>query len=201
MAFGGGGYDEHRSSAFGGVFGKESATSYEVYLNLTPLMDVMSNILFFLLAAFGATLVAVLPTSIPTRGDPSENASAQEEKVTITVRADAQGLTLALDSPHVDPSVLKPFSGRFGRTDKGYDFASFTQAVKRIKEKWPESRTMVLVPDDGFRFEQIVKVMDAAREYRPPPKECEAKGRSAGCKMTLFDETVLSSTPASEKVK
>lgn len=191
MAFGGGGHDEHRSSAFGGVFGKESATSYEVYLNLTPLMDVMSNILFFLLAAFGATLIAVLPTSIPTRGDPSENASAQEEKVTITVRADAQGLTLALDSPHVDPSLLKPFSGRFPRTDKGYDYAAFTQAVKRIKEKWPESRTMVLVPDDGFKFEQIVKVMDAAREYRMPN----------GKKLMLFDETVLSSTPASEKVK
>jgi biopolymer transport protein ExbD len=190
MAFGGGGHDEHRSTAFGGVFGKDSATSYEVYLNLTPLMDVMSNILFFLLAAFGATLVAVLPTSIPTRGDPSENASPQEEKVTITVRADATGLTLALDSPNIDPGVLKPMGGRFARTDKG-DYPSFTQAVKRIKEKYPESRTMVLVPDDGFKFEQIVKVMDAAREFRMPN----------GKKLMLFDETVLSSTPASEKVK
>src|SRR5512137_1785092 len=116
MAFGGGASGEHRSSAFGGVFGKESGTSYEVYLNLTPLMDVMSNILFFLLAAFGATLIAVLPTTIPTRGDPSENVAAEEKKVTITVRADAQGLTLAVDSPHIGPDELRPLGGRFART-------------------------------------------------------------------------------------
>ena len=48
----------------GGLFGKESTASYEVYLNLTPLMDVMSNILFFLLAAFGASAgIAVVPTA------------------------------------------------------------------------------------------------------------------------------------------
>jgi biopolymer transport protein ExbD len=191
MAFGGGG-GGHHSSAFGGVFGKESATSYEVYLNLTPLMDVMSNILFFLLAAFGSTLVAVLPTTIPTRGDaPSADAVPKEAKVNATVRADAQGLTLNCDSPNVDPAQLKEFSGRFARTANGYDFASFTAALKRIKEKYPESRTMVLVPDDGFKFELVVKIMDAAREQR------FADGR----KVVLFDEVVLSSTAGSEKIK
>ncbi|MBN1959739.1 MAG: biopolymer transporter ExbD [Deltaproteobacteria bacterium] len=188
MSFGGGG---HRSP-LGGAFGKESATSYEVYLNLTPLMDVMSNILFFLLAAFGSTLIAVLPTTIPTRGDTSFAAPIpEEEKVNITVRADATGLTLKCDSPNIDPSKLKEYSSRFGVKGDEYDYENFTAALKRIKEKYPESRTMILVPDDGFRFEKVVKIMDAAREQRLPD----------GRKIMLFDEVVLSSTPASEKVK
>jgi biopolymer transport protein ExbD len=192
MGFGGGNSGHHHSSAFGGMFGKESATSYEVYLNLTPLMDVMSNILFFLLAAFGSTLLAVLPTTIPTRGDaPSADAVPKEEKVNVTVRADATGITLNCDSPNVDPSLLKQYAGRFGKQANGYDFASFTAALKRIKEKYPESRTMVLVPDDGFKFDQVVKIMDAAREQRFPD----------GRKVMLFDEVVLSSTPGSEKIK
>ena len=192
MAFGGNGGGEHRPSAFGGVFGKESATSFEVYLNLTPLMDVMSNILFFLLAAFGSTLVAVLPTTIPTRGDAvAAETTPQQEKVNITVRADGTGLTLNCDSPNIDPALLRQFSGRFARQGAGYDYAGFTAALKRIKEKYPESRTMVLVPDDGAKFESVVKIMDAARELRLPN----------GAKVILFDEVVLSSTPASEKAK
>jgi biopolymer transport protein ExbD len=190
MSFGGTGGGEHRPSVFGGMFGKESATSYEVYLNLTPLMDVMSNILFFLLAAFGSTLIAVLPTTIPTRGAGGPEVQEQE-KVNITVRADATGLTLACDSPNIDPAVLKEYGGRFGRKGEGYDVASFANALKRIKERYPESRTMILVPDDGFRFEQVVAIMDAARDYKLPN----------GRKVMLFDEVVLSSTPASEKAK
>jgi biopolymer transport protein ExbD len=188
MAFAGG---DHRPSALGGVFGKESTTSFEVYLNLTPLMDVMSNILFFLLAAFGSTLVAVLPTTIPTRGADTATETQQEEKVNATVRADREGLTLKLDSPNLDPSVLRPYGGHFARQGADYDFASFTAALKRVKERWPASRTMILVPDDTFRFEQVVKIMDAAREYH----------LSDGRKVMLFDEVVLSSTPASEKAK
>ena len=73
-----------------GLFGKDSGTVYEVYLNLTPLMDVMSNLLFFLLASFGATMVAIMPTTVPTvsSGESTPDPDKTEDAVNVTLRAD-----------------------------------------------------------------------------------------------------------------
>jgi len=197
MSFGGGHKD-----GLGGLFGKESATSYEVYLNLTPLMDVMSNILFFLLAAFGSTLVAILPTTVPLRtADVSPTIEAKEDKVTVTLRVDATSLLMALDSPTLPPEQLRALGAQLGRVTvtnartgeklEQYDYAGLTAALKRVKERYPASQTMVLVPNDDIIYETVVEIMDAARDYQLP----------SGHKMVLFDEVVMSSTPASESKK
>jgi biopolymer transport protein ExbD len=180
VSFGGG----EKKPGLSGLFGKESATSYDVYLNLTPLMDVMSNILFFLLAAFGATVVAILPTTVPVRSsDTSAKVEAQEEKVNVTIKAEASGLTVACDSPNVDPAKLREFAGRVGRKDGSYDHVALNALVKRIKERYPASKTVVLVPEDDMKYEIIVKIMDAVRDYRMPD----------GHRVELFPEVVLSS--------
>jgi biopolymer transport protein ExbD len=174
----------------GGLFGKESATAYEVYLNLTPLMDVMSNILFFLMAAFGATVVAIVPTTVPVKStDTSPPEAQQEEKVNVTLRAEQTGLTVGCDSQNVDPSELKKLGAKISKKDGKYDHASLTAALKRIKERYPASKNMVMVPDDDTKYEVIVKLMDAARDVTLPD----------GKKFELFPEVVLSSTAGSEK--
>src|SRR5687767_12649555 len=94
----------------GGMFGKES-TNYNVDLNVTPLMDVMSNILFFLLASFGATVVAILPTTVPVKSSEiSPQAPPEEDKVDVSLKADDKGLAITAQSPHIDPSALREFS-------------------------------------------------------------------------------------------
>ena len=77
----------------GGLFGKESALTMEVYLNLTPLMDVMSNILFFLLASFGASALAVLSTTVPVQSTEDSSIASEEDKVTVTVVASVKSLS------------------------------------------------------------------------------------------------------------
>src|SRR5688572_9011961 len=136
MAFGGG----EKKPGLSGLFGKESSTSYEVYLNLTPLMDVMSNILFFLLAAFGATIVAILPTTVPVRSsDSSAQVEKEDEKVNVTIKAEAHQLTVNCDSPNIDPSKLKDLAAKIGKKDGSYDHASLNALVKRVKERYPAS--------------------------------------------------------------
>src|SRR5437867_6880398 len=95
-----------KKRGFVGMFGKESATNYEVYLNLTPLMDVMSNILFFLLAAFGASIVTILSATIPVQSDAPPDAP-EEENITLTVRADAGGLSVGCDSQTIAKTKLE----------------------------------------------------------------------------------------------
>src|SRR5438045_77596 len=109
MAFGGA---EKKYSYGGGLFGKESGTNYEVYLNLTPLMDVMSNILFFLLAAFGASVVAIMPLTVPVRTDDMPPPESEPDRVTVMMRADATGLAINCESTTLGPDELSPFAAK-----------------------------------------------------------------------------------------
>lgn len=176
--------------ALGGLFGKDSGASYEVYLNLTPLMDVMSNILFFLLAAFGATMVAILPTTVPVQSSSETSIEAEDDKVTVTVRAESNAITVSCESTTMSKDALKPYGARMQARMKegdlkqlGVELRDLTAALRKIKEKFPGSKSMILVPDDDLRYEAIVAVMDAAREIKQPD----------GRRLTLFPEVVLSS--------
>ncbi len=179
MSFGGG-----KHQPLGGLFGKESQSGdYSVYLNVTPLMDVMSNILFFLLASFGATIVAIVPTTVPVRSAAAPETPAEEEdKVDVSVKLDLNGMTVSAQSARIDPATLKDLQVSLPKSGEVYDHAGLTAALKRIKDRYPASKTLVLVPDDGLKYEVVVGVMDAARDWRAP----------TGHRIELFPEVVLS---------
>jgi biopolymer transport protein ExbD len=159
---------EHQRGIGAGLFGKESGTSYEVYLNLTPLMDVMSNLLFFLLASFGATMVAIIPNTVPTvsSGEPTPNDDKPEESVNVTLRVDGSGITVKCESDTVPRDILNTLSAKIAKKDGTYDYKGLTTALKAIKEKYRASSNVVVVPDDDLPYETVVKVLDAARDTR-----------------------------------
>jgi biopolymer transport protein ExbD len=159
--------DKHRGIG-AGLFGKESGTSYEVYLNLTPLMDVMSNLLFFLLASFGATMVAIMPTTVPTvsSGESAPADDKKEDAVNVTMRADAAGITLKCESDTIAPDLLKDMGGKIPKVNGQYDYKQITSTLKNIKEKYRASKSVVVVPDDNIPYETVVKLLDAARDTR-----------------------------------
>lgn len=159
---------DHKRGIGAGLFGKESGTSYEVYLNLTPLMDVMSNLLFFLLASFGATMVAIMPTTVPTvsSGEATPNDDKTDDAVNVTMRADAAGITLKCESDTIAPDVLKDLGGKIPKKDGKYDYKQVTATLKGIKEKYRASKNVVVVADDNVPYEIIVKLLDSARDTR-----------------------------------
>ena len=176
---------DHKHSALGaGLFGKESSTSYEVYLNLTPLMDVMSNILFFLLAAFGASAVAIFSVTVPV--DASSEAAPSgppEDRVTVTLRADAAGITLGCSDPVKLPEDLASCNVRLPKAGNKYDLPALTGALKAIKQKFSGASTIVVVPDDNIKYETVVSLLDAARDFKQPD----------GKRLQLFPDVVMSS--------
>jgi biopolymer transport protein ExbD len=166
-----------------GLFGKDTGITYDVYLNLTPLMDVMSNILFFLLAAFGASSLAILATTVPVQSSEETSIAAEEDKVTVTLRAEAAaGFTVQCDSVTMTKEQLRAYGAKLAKVDGKFDLPGLTAALKRVKERFPGSSSLILVADDEIPYEQIVKIMDAARELKLPD----------GRKIILFPEVVLS---------
>ncbi|MCS6914886.1 MAG: biopolymer transporter ExbD [Myxococcales bacterium] len=160
-----------QGSVFGSrrsLFGTEAEVG-GVDLNLTPLMDVMSNILFFLLASVGAAVVALLPASVPTR---SESAGGQEpppSQVLVTLQITRRGILGSAANERLSREQTAALRFELPRrTEAGappwdLPYEELTRRLAAIKDRYPASDTVILLPDNEVPYEVIIRTMDAAR--------------------------------------
>ncbi|MCB9655029.1 MAG: biopolymer transporter ExbD [Deltaproteobacteria bacterium] len=146
----------------GGGGGQFDATSPD----LTALMDVLSNLIFFLMASFGAAVIAILPASVPTISEGGENDVAREEnQVTATLSVKATGaVSVTLSNNQMLPEDLKPYASTFPPKDGKVNTRAVNDHLWSIKEKFRESKDVVIIPENDVTYEMIVDLMDASRE-------------------------------------
>jgi biopolymer transport protein TolR len=144
--------------------GEDEATRFD----LTALMDVLSNIIFFLMASFGAAVVAGLPASVPTISEAGENSTATEEnKITLTLQVKADGVvSVNVANNEMTPEALAPYSMTIPAQSGAPDYKALTEHLWKVKEKFRASKDVVIVPDEQVTYEVLIQVMDAAREKR-----------------------------------
>jgi biopolymer transport protein ExbD len=142
--------------------GQDEATNFD----LTALMDVLSNIIFFLMASFGAAVVAGLPASVPTISDDAESDVATDlTKVTLTLQLKATGaVSASVANNELPPETLAPFAKTFEPANGKIDAKAVNDHIWSIKEKYRASKDVVIVPDDDVTYEMIIDLMDTARE-------------------------------------
>lgn len=140
----------------------DEATSFD----LTALMDVLSNIIFFLMASFGAAVVAGLPASVPTISDSGENDTARDEtKVTATIQVKADGaVAVTVANNEMAPDQLAPYAKSIAAKDGKLDARALNDHLWSVKEKFRGSKDVIIVPEDAVTYELLVEVMDASRE-------------------------------------
>jgi biopolymer transport protein ExbD len=165
------------------VFGEAPPAS--ISLNLTALMDILSNLLFFLLAAFGATIVMVINANVPVQSADESSVADTKRAVTMNVSANTLGFQVSALGTAFTQEELDGMARTIPMRGKAHDFAALTAHLRGIKQKFPKSDTVILTPEAGIRYEVLVKAMDAAREY-------ESKEGVAMRTFALFPTIVVS---------
>jgi biopolymer transport protein ExbD len=181
-----GGADSGEEEAAGpktNVFGEAPVAS--VQLNLTALMDILSNLLFFLLAAFGATIVMVINGTVPVQSSDESGVADTKRTVTVNISMSKEGFQVSALGTAFTQQELDAMGRVIPLRHKEHDFSALTGCLKSIKEKFPKSDTVILTPDPGLRYETLVRAMDAAREY-------ETKEGIAMKMVALFPTVVVS---------
>lgn len=144
------------------VFGSEGSDDVAVDLNLTPLMDVMSNILFFLLASFGAAVVSFVAVSVPVQSD-APGAPPKTDSVTVNLRVMEGEYRLSLSNEAVEYEKLQAHKVAVPMKDGRYDNELLSSLLYEIKKDFPASDTLIIVPSDETTYDEIIKIIDAAR--------------------------------------
>jgi len=156
-----------------------------VQLNLTALMDILSNLLFFLLAAFGATIVMVINGTVPVQSAEDSDVADVKYAVTVNVSLQKEGFQLTALGTAFSQEELDQMARRIPLRGPTHDFAALTRELRAIKQNYPKSDTVILTPEAGLKYEVLVRTMDAAREY-------EAKQGNTMRAVGLFPTVVVS---------
>ena len=147
-----------RKNAFG------EAQVEGVDLNLTALMDILSNLLFFLLASFGATIVMAINVNTPVQSADKSDVADTKQSVTVNVKMTPAGFEVSATGTQQSDDELAPLKKSIPNIGPDPDYATLSAHLMAIKEKYPRSETMILTPETGVQYAAIVHTMDIARE-------------------------------------
>ncbi len=163
-------------------------------INLIPYLDIVTNLMLFLLASISAGLVlGQINTTLPDRGPKADTMQndprpADEKPLKLVVSVTKENIILW--SPADEGGIKRPkatiprlpdaVDEKTGERDPVpvYDYRALNDAVYKIaSEHWKGKRRayatyrVTLMPDHAIPYETVIKVMDALRCKMPKDTE------------------------------
>ena len=143
-------------------------------LNLIPYLDIITNIIMFLLATvtFQATL-ANINITLPTAALATESTAPPKPELNLTVSISETGYTLVTSGAvlyrgfRLAPEGVVQTSHdlpTLPSVNSQLDTAGLSQVLAQIKDRFPDEERAVITASPQIPYEQVVKTMDAMRE-------------------------------------
>jgi biopolymer transport protein ExbD len=138
----------------------------EADVNLIPIMNMFMVLIPFLLMSASFFQIKAINTSLPVHADTPSPTKPKNDKVKITV-------VLEIKEDQLRISVLSDTPNDLAESERqtviprqpGSDISASVLAahLKKLKAGFPDSDTMILIPDDNVSYREIIRTMDCAR--------------------------------------
>lgn len=125
-------------------------------LNLTPMMDVFTVLVVFLLITAVFTSITVMDLSVPTSAG---GAASSKPNFAIEVIVRKAGLEIA-NGKFVEAAIPKK--------DDKYDLKKLSELLLALKAKYPEKEDATVLMEPKVEYDNLVQVMDAVRGSQTP---------------------------------
>ncbi|MBL9004977.1 MAG: biopolymer transporter ExbD [Myxococcales bacterium] len=145
-------------------------------LNLVPYLDIVMNIIMFLLATVQfQAMLANINITLPTAALTTETTSAPKPELNLTVSISDAGYTLATSGSVLYRGFRLTAEGVVQTTSElptlpkaanQLDLDGLSQILSEIKDRFPDEERAVLTASPQIPYEQVVKTMDAMREWK-----------------------------------
>jgi biopolymer transport protein TolR len=171
-------------------------------LNLVPYLDVMVNLIMFLLLTTAAVSnFGLLTLDLQAFASGAGAVAAEDTSLNLTVAITDKGFTVA-GRTGVLVKGDGPTIGKTGPAqDQGYDFQALRELLVRISKEFPTEKRAIVFAEPAIPYWAVVKTLDAMRESeegqciieRKPPKE-RGGDETVTYKSCLFPQVQLSAT-------
>ncbi len=124
-------------------------------LNLTPVMDAVFIFIFFLLMSASFTKIFEIASDVPMISD-KEPPKDKKPPLALTIQITEKGFNVMSGIPS---RMIK----QINKVEKDYNFEELHTFLVEVKKANLDEKTAILEPLVDATYEDIVKVMDAAR--------------------------------------
>ncbi len=117
--------------------------------------------------------MGVIPTSLPSQTDGTSDVAADKKSVTVNLLIGPDSIELSAANTALNESTLAALAMSFKKKADGFDLELMSKALFEIKRRYPNSDTVIVLPTDRVEYQNVVRVLDAARELKPPKDSIE----------------------------
>jgi biopolymer transport protein ExbD len=141
----------------------------DVDIDMVPIMNMFLVLIPFLLLSANFIHLKAINTSVPVQAESSVSQQVEdkaEEKITVTmvVQISGDAIELSAMSPMLDSEVLDELKLKIVKeTSDEYPFEKMALFLAGVKEKYPASDTVIVIPHKETLYDTIIQTMDAAR--------------------------------------
>ena len=147
-------------------------------LNLTPLMDIFTVLVVFLLITAVFTSITILELNVPTSAG---GAAATKPNFAIEVIVRKAGLEIANGSS-VEAAIPKK--------DGNYDLKLLSEMLLRLKAQYPQKEDATVLMEPKVEYDHLVQVMDTVRSA-----EIREEGSKETERVVLFPNISIGDAP------
>jgi len=136
----------------------------DIEVDMVPIMNMFLVLIPFLLMSASFFNIKAINASYPVISNSNENVSKENQiKVTAIIELMNNQIQVSAISDSLGEEELSIFNKTILSNDFNDSFDNFVVILKTIKKQYPESDTLILIPDDNIKYETIIKAMDIAR--------------------------------------
>ena len=137
-------------------------------LNIVPFLDIVVNLIMFLLVTAEAVLlIAQIESNLPKIAKGRSKSSAEvETPLNLNVTVTDNGVIVSGSGGKLAPGCEGIDTGRtvtVARKGKAYDWGGLTECVAKVKTKFEDEDTVTVSADPQIHYEHVVAAMDAVR--------------------------------------
>jgi len=137
-------------------------------LNVVPYLDIIMNILMFVLASVSVSFVGSIDTTPPAIGGSRVRADVSSKALNLAAFITSQGVSLKTSGGNIAPGCNDTGSGitipKLPNSDQ--DLANLTACAKRLKNANPsfkEETQVTITASNDIDYKSVIDVMDALR--------------------------------------
>lgn len=138
-------------------------------LNIVPFLDIVVNLIMFLLVTSEAVLlIAQIESNLPkiAKGRSKSKAEEVQTPLNLNVTVTDNGVIVSGSGGKLAPGCEGIDPGRavtVARKGKVYDWPGLTDCVAKVKTKFEDEDTVTISADPQIHYEHVVAAMDAVR--------------------------------------
>lgn len=136
-------------------------------LNVIPYLDIIMNILMFVLATVSVSFVGSIDTTPPAIGGSRVRADVASKALNLAAFITNQGISLKTSSGNISTGCNDVGSGvTVPKVNEEYDLRNLTVCAKRLKSSnaaFKEETQVTITANPGVEYKTVIDVMDALR--------------------------------------